>query len=86
MPRPIKAHKTQEKGIYYKQCKLKKGGIHQIAYIPEEFAELKGMVKIKNKDGWDDGWVVEEVGARVDESFLDGMRNAVKHQREVSDI
>lgn len=45
----------------YIQCKLTKIDTYQVAYIPEKFAKAGKIVKIKQDDGWDDGWCVSEI-------------------------
>jgi len=45
----------------YKQCKLKKAGNIQIAWIPESYAVLNKAIKIRRDGMWIDGWTVEEV-------------------------
>jgi hypothetical protein len=86
MTKPIKAYTVKNTGRMYKQCKLIKDGVYEQVYIPSEFAIQGKSVKIKRNGTWDDGWLVEEVWQEVDEAFLDAMRNALKHQREVSDV
>ena len=85
--RQIKAHTERPRGEAYKQCHLVKGNRHEIAYIPTEYAVVGQSVKIRRDGTWEDGWLVEWAFEKeVDVAFLDGMRNAWKHQREVSDI
>jgi hypothetical protein len=86
LTRPIKAYKIKEKQELYCQCRIAKGDIYQIAYIPKKLAVLNEVLKIKENGKWDNGWVVQEVWHEVDESFIDGMRNALIHHAEVSDI
>jgi hypothetical protein len=84
--RPITAHKTEVKGRSYTQCSLRNGDRYHVAFIPTKFAILGQGLKIRHDGQWIDGWVVTGVGKEADESFLDGMRNALKHHKDVSDI
>lgn len=50
--------------MVYRQCKLEKGGgcVVTTSYIPEKYAIVGDVVKLKDNTGWDDGWVVVSVG------------------------
>lgn len=51
----------------YNQCHLRNGNVHQVAFIPEQFARKGATVKIRNEIGeWVDGWLVEFVGTWTD--------------------
>jgi hypothetical protein len=59
------------KKTYYRQCRLNKSGmLDQVSWIPEQFAVLGKVLKLRNEGGeWDDGWVVKNVGdTRLDET------------------
>lgn len=45
----------------YTQCYLAKGNWYQLAWIPTAFAVVGKVIKIKETDGWDDGWIVRNV-------------------------
>ena len=45
----------------YCQCRLQKAGTEQVVWIPEQFACINKVIKIKNDGEWDDGWVVYAV-------------------------
>jgi len=52
----------------FRQCVLEKTPGHRIvSYIPEKFAKVGKVVKLKNDGEWDDGWVVKFAGDLVDE-------------------
>lgn len=39
-----------------------------VSFIPEKFAKVDGVVKLKDShDNWSDGWVVKSVGVLTDE-------------------
>lgn len=52
--------------MFYRQCMLEKPSgqavIRTTAWLPEEFAKVGKVVRLKE----DDGWVVKGVGDRVD--------------------
>lgn len=49
----------------YKQCWLKKNNTIQVAWIPSKFAKVGKYVELKEKDVWDNGWAVTNVGASM---------------------
>ncbi len=50
--------------IYYRQCNLKKNNSYQTSWLPEKFAVVGKVVKLRNDetDEWDNGWVVTAAG------------------------
>ena len=58
----------------------------QVSHIPKQFAVKGDVLKLRSGTEWEDGWFVESVGQEVDEAVLDGLRNALKHHADVSDI
>jgi hypothetical protein len=53
--------------VYYRHCRLVKpvatGELVVVSWIPETFAEVGRVLKLKNDKVWDDGWVVRAAGA-----------------------
>jgi len=49
---------------YYRQCRLRKESyLDQVSWIPEQFAVVNKIVKLRNEgEAWDDGWKVTGVG------------------------
>lgn len=52
--------------VHYRHCRLVKpvatGEKVVVSWIPDQFAELGRVVKLKDDNGqWEDGWVVREV-------------------------
>lgn len=90
MTSPIKAYTEQETKRLYRQCQLKRvvNGVSQFqtTFIPSKFAIKGEVVKIKTQGEWVDGWIVDKVWREVDEAYLNGIRHAVKHHTDVSDI
>ena len=69
------------------QCYLRKGPVATTAWIPEEFAVIGRPIKLRKRGGeWDDGWVVEEVGARRLSTEVADREQDWKKQRQASDI
>jgi len=70
----------------YKQCKLVKGAKEQTSWIPERFAKKNKTIKIFENDVWEDGWVVEFVGASKSEEYLSDFKDIYRTHRKVTDI
>lgn len=72
---------------YYKQCKMQKGNTFQTGYIPEEFAVLDKIIKLREKGVWDNGWKVIEVGSfrHADETLPDSHSLIKAHRRATGD-
>jgi hypothetical protein len=53
--------------VHYRHCRLVKpvasGEQVLVSWIPEAFAQVGRVLKLKDAGGWDDGWVVREVWA-----------------------
>ena len=56
----------------YTQCRLRRGRMEQIAWIPSEFAKKNQFLRIKSEDGWR----VIGVGATMPESYV------TRHERD----
>jgi regulator of RNase E activity RraA len=70
--------------MFYKQCKLQKKELIEIAYIPEIYAHEGDWLQI----GDDNGWLVVEVyqNSRCPEDQVMEQSQEHKHQRKASDI
>lgn len=67
----------------YAQCHLRRGNVHQKAWIPSVFAHRGKYLKIKGEDGWR----VISVGGRLPAEFVLGtLANEYRHHRNVTDI
>ncbi len=69
------------------QCKLQKGEVFQVAWIPSKHARLGNYVKLRIRgEEWDDGWLVIE--AKLSKETEEVMQRAedYKRQRDASDI
>jgi hypothetical protein len=75
------------KTIFYRQCSLKKESSSTISWIPEQFAVLGKVLKLKDDQGvWENGWVVEAVYGRREESQLpDSHRETKQHRKNTGD-
>jgi hypothetical protein len=65
------------KKTFYRQCRMTKNGSFQVSWIPEQFAVLGKVLKLRNDkdEEWDNGWVITCAGEnRVDEPpYADAM-------------
>ena len=56
-----------------------------VSYIPETFAQVGSVIKLRQDDNtWEDGWIVESVGARVEEANLPDSHKAIKQHRKAT--
>lgn len=68
--------------MMFKQCTLEKNNIKQTAWIPEEFAHIGKILKIKE----DNGWKVLSVGSqRLTQDYVSEREQDYKNQRLASD-
>tara|TARA_Y100000310_G_C20112153_1_gene547617 strand:- start:112 stop:318 length:207 start_codon:yes stop_codon:yes gene_type:complete len=56
------------------------------AWIPEEYARVGKVLKLKMDDGWKDGWHVTAVGTRASAELVTVLRDQHRHNREETDI
>jgi len=66
----------------HRQCKLKKGNIYQVSWIPEKYSKIGKYLKLKN----DDGWQVIKVNSIMDSKEVSKRSIDYKNQRKASDI
>lgn len=76
------------KEIMYTQCKLRKNNLHQMSWIPSNFAKVGKVIKIRDEgtDNWTDGWVVEEAYSSKPWKEVNEGSQLHKNQRKASDI
>ena len=77
------------KETFYRQCVLNRKGTGTVSWIPERFAEVGKVIKLKRKrdNKWEDGWNVKVVGkTRMSEEKMEGLSRQHLWTREVSDI
>ncbi len=78
------------KTVYYRQCKLVKkieaGTRHQTSYLPEEFAKVGKIVKLRDDDGeWEDGWLVAEASShRMADDEMHDSHDTIKGHRKAT--
>ena len=71
----------------YFQCSLKKGRGTIVSFIPQKFAILGKIVKLKVNDKWTNGWRVEAVSAiSMNEEDLGKIEKQHRVHRKASDI
>lgn len=67
---------------YFVQAQMEKGQQRHTAWIPEKFAVVGKVLKIKG----DDGWLVVSIHSRKSEEEVRERSQDYKHQRKASDI
>lgn len=69
----------------YRQCQLVKENITTVSWIPEKYAKLNKVLKLKNNDVWTDGWIVTTVSEdSIDESNLPDYRKDIRNHRKAT--
>lgn len=67
--------------------KLGSGTMTTVSWIPEEFAKVGRVVKLKNGDEWSDGWTVKQVpNFSMSSDVVAKIERSHKDHRKVSDI
>jgi hypothetical protein len=74
----------------YKQCCLKKktetGSVQTVSWIPEKFANVGGVVKLKKDDDtWDDGYVVMSASEEAVDEPPDYRKALRQHKKRTGD-
>jgi hypothetical protein len=77
------------KTIFYRQCRLSKKEsdvtFHQTSWIPETFAVVGKTLRLRENGQWQDGWVVQAVGATsLSEDLLPDTHDDIKGHRRAS--
>jgi hypothetical protein len=78
--------------VAYRQCHLvqprAQAVVHYITWLPEAYAVLGGVVRLRLADGsWGEGWKVESVGPwTLPEELMRKAERAHLKQRRASDI
>jgi hypothetical protein len=52
--------------VLYKQCRLRKGNLYLMSWIPSTLAVVGKTVGLKENGVWDSGWVVESASNAQD--------------------
>lgn len=78
--------------VNYKQCKLEKkvenGTKHIVSYIPEQFAVVGKVLKLRDSDKvWENGWVVKSAGnnAIPEKEIVDAHQTIKGHRKMTGD-
>jgi hypothetical protein len=77
--------------VYYRQCQLVRphgrGEMRQTSWIPEAFAVVGKVLRLREADDWQDGWVVSAVGPfrRAFEELPDPHGDIKRHRRATGD-
>lgn len=79
------------KTVYYRQCRLVKptptGAFVQVSWIPDQFAEVGRVLKLRSDGVWDDGWEVRGVGTnRLESNQVPDYHDLIRgHRRATGD-
>jgi hypothetical protein len=68
--------------MLYVQCQLSRGTTRRTAWLPQKFAVVNRVLKIKDEDGWR----VEICGEKMEEKEPEERSRDYLHQREASDV
>lgn len=73
---------------YHRQCKLIHLDSHakMISWIPDQFACVGNLVKLKNNGKWEENWVIEEIFDKLPTDTVMKRKDDYKKQRRASDI
>ena len=83
--------KNKSKEYQMRHCslekKIEKGIITTASWIPDKFAVLNKVVKLKRNEIWDDGWIVKSVSSfSRSSSEVNLISKQWRNHRSVSDI
>lgn len=76
----------------YVQCLLKKNLLNNVikmktSWIPEQFANVGKVLKLKNKNNqWNDGWIVEKIFGECDKKTIEENERNYTIHRKATDI
>jgi hypothetical protein len=70
----------------YTQCKMKKGTLTRIGWIPTQFAVIGKFIELKMLGVWSKGWLVTERWSVGEASYIEAREMDYKKQRSASDI
>ncbi len=74
--------------VKYVQCAMRRiiagGSVRTTSYIPQQFAKLGGVLRLKDEhNAWTNGWVVECVGdVIVEGDSVPDYRKAIRNHRK----
>lgn len=59
---------------------MRKNNAFRVSWIPAKFAKVGQVLKLKDNNEWDDGWIVEWTG--FTEQHLEDPRKAIREHRK----
>lgn len=71
---------------FSRQCTLVRENAQLVSWIPEKFATIGKMLKLKDNGEWSDGWEVTAVGGRLEASVVNERSQEYKKHRHSTDI
>lgn len=71
----------------YRQCSLVNGrGRRRVAWIPDRFATVGRLLRLKDGGEWSNGWRVERVFSALPDAIAESGRDEYRYHREVTDV
>jgi hypothetical protein len=81
---------AKRRNTHHVQCRMffptETALITYTAWIPEEFASVGKKLRLFRNDCWQNGWVVVEVGTKLESQYVFEHERDYVTQREASDI
>ena len=72
---------------FYRQCVLQRDNSTQVSHIPEEYAIVGQVLKLRDdNDVWEDGWLVKSAGDKQPAAMVEANAMLWKRTRKTSDI
>lgn len=69
----------------YIQCILSKRNMIRTSFIPEKYAQIGKILKLRNDDVWNDGWRVDSTGASELIDELNINKSIKEHRKRTGD-
>ena len=69
----------------YRQCRLQRGSQFDQAWIPEKFAQVGRVIRVKRDGEWSDGWAVVMIFGQLSDGAAESGRDEYRYHREVTD-
>ena len=69
----------------YVQCTLRRGQVRHVSWIPHKYAKYGRLLRLREGDEWQDGWIVEAVHSfTIQESELPYVVAQVRNHRRAT--
>lgn len=70
---------------FYNQCRLKRGNLTTVTWIPEKYAKVGCYISLKENDKWSDAWLVDYVNHQKTDSPPDWRKLIKQHRKNTGD-